>query len=147
MVVQAAHAKGLDVAMRISPNVPEQLMGDSVRIRQIILNYLNNAVKFTEEGETVVELDMQADGPGHCHLILRVRDTGIGIPQNRMHTLFESFAQVDASMTRRYGGTGLGLAICREIMGRLGGTINYLPGQGGAAFRVVLPSAAILVNQ
>ncbi|MFT4648864.1 MAG: signal transduction histidine kinase/CheY-like chemotaxis protein [Glaciecola sp.] len=135
MVVQAAHAKGLDVAMRISPNVPEQLMGDSVRIRQIILNYLNNAVKFTEEGEVVVELDMQPDGLGHCHLILRVRDTGIGIPQDRMHTLFESFAQVDASMTRRYGGTGLGLAITHKLVSLMDGRLGVESEEGtGSVF-------------
>jgi signal transduction histidine kinase/DNA-binding response OmpR family regulator/HPt (histidine-containing phosphotransfer) domain-containing protein len=135
MVVQAAHSKGLDVAMRISPNVPEQLMGDSVRIRQVILNYLNNAVKFTEKGEAVVELDMQPDGPGHCHLILRVRDTGIGIPQNRMHTLFESFAQVDASMTRRYGGTGLGLAITHKLVSLMDGQLGVESEEGtGSVF-------------
>ena len=130
MVVQAAHEKGLDVAMRISPNVPEQLIGDPVRIRQIILNYLNNAVKFTEQGEAVVELDMQPDGPDHCYLVLKVRDTGIGIPENRMHTLFESFAQVDASMTRRYGGTGLGLAITHKLVTLMDGQLGVESKEG-----------------
>ncbi|MDF1837525.1 MAG: response regulator, partial [Planctomycetota bacterium] len=124
MVVQAAHAKGLAVAMRISPNVPEQMIGDPVRIRQIVLNYLNNAVKFTEEGEVTVELDVQPDGLEHSRVVLRVRDTGIGIPQDRMHTLFESFAQVDASMTRRYGGTGLGLAITHKLVSLMDGQLG-----------------------
>ncbi len=135
MVVQAAHAKGLDLAMRIQPNVPEQLIGDPVRIRQIILNFLNNAVKFTEIGEAIVELDVQPDGPSHCQLILRVRDTGIGIPEDRMHTLFESFAQVDASMTRRYGGTGLGLAITNKLVRMMGGQLGVDSKEGeGSVF-------------
>ncbi|MCA9000342.1 MAG: response regulator [Planctomycetes bacterium] len=135
MVVQAAHAKGLDVALRISPRVPEQLIGDPVRVRQIALNYLNNAVKFTEQGEVVIELDMQPDGKKHCRLILRVRDTGIGIPEGRQNVLFDSFAQVDASMTRRYGGTGLGLAITQKLVELMDGTLGVESEEGeGSVF-------------
>ncbi|MCP5020534.1 MAG: response regulator, partial [bacterium] len=148
MVVQSAHAKGLDLAMRIHPNVPEQLIGDPVRIRQVVLNFLNNAVKFTEKGEAVVELDIKYEGPSHCGLILRVRDTGIGIPKDRMHKLFESFAQVDASMTRRYGGTGLGLAITHKLVSLMNGQVGVESTEGvGSVFWANMSLGSLPVEQ
>ncbi|MEZ6020453.1 MAG: ATP-binding protein, partial [Planctomycetota bacterium] len=133
MVVQAAHAKGLEIATLVEPSVPELLYGDPVRMRQVVLNFVNNAVKFTERGEAVVWLTAEEDGPEHCRLILRVRDTGIGIPRDRMNTLFESFSQVDASMTRRYGGTGLGLAITHQLVGMMGGQVGVESEEGAGS--------------
>ena len=135
MVVQAAHAKGLEVINLVEPNVPERLYGDPVRLRQIVLNFANNAVKFTEQGEALVWLSAEPDGTEHFRLTLRVRDTGIGIPPDRMNALFESFSQVDASMTRRYGGTGLGLAISHQLVQMMGGQVGVESVEGeGSTF-------------
>jgi len=135
MVVQAAHAKGLEIATLIDSSVPERLYGDPVRVRQIVLNFVNNAVKFTERGEAIVLLSAEPDGENAYRLILRVRDTGIGIPKDRMNSLFESFSQVDASMTRRYGGTGLGLAITHQLVGMMNGQVGVESQEGeGSTF-------------
>lgn len=135
MVVQAAHAKGLEIITYVEKGVPERLYGDPVRMRQIVLNFANNAVKFTEQGEALVWLCAQPDGEDHFRLILRVRDTGIGIPPDRMNSLFESFSQVDASMTRRYGGTGLGLAITNQLVQMMGGQVGVESVEGeGSTF-------------
>ncbi len=135
MVVQAAHAKGLEIITLVESGVPERLYGDPVRMRQIVLNFANNAVKFTEQGEALVWLCAEPDGEEHFRLILRVRDTGIGIPPDRMNSLFESFSQVDASMTRRYGGTGLGLAITNQLVQMMGGQVGVESVEGeGSTF-------------
>ena len=99
------------------------IVGDGARLRQVLLNLLSNAVKFTDEGEVIVHVDAAPAGRGKHRLHLAVRDTGIGIPQDRMDRLFESFSQVDASTSRRYGGTGLGLAISKRIVELMGGTM------------------------
>jgi PAS domain S-box-containing protein len=124
LVATDAAEKGLDVAYVHAPEVPPAIVGDVTRLRQILLNLLNNAVKFTERGEVVVTADAEpvpasgeptgSDGK-RFRLAFAVRDTGIGIPEDRMDGLFESFSQVDTSTTRRYGGTGLGLAISRRL--------------------------------
>jgi PAS domain S-box-containing protein len=127
VVAPAASEKGLDLAYLLAPAAPEALIGDAARLRQILLNLLNNAVKFTERGEIVLTVDAQPlgreDEARRYRVQFSVRDTGIGIPADRLETLFGSFTQLDASTTRRYGGTGLGLAISRRLAEAMGGTI------------------------
>ena len=129
LVAVRATEKGLDLAYTISADTPERIMGDVTRLRQILLNLLSNAVKFTEEGEVVVSVDA-ARSPNpptahrHYEIQFAVRDTGIGVPEDRIDRLFRSFSQVDASTTRTYGGTGLGLAISKRLVELMGGKIG-----------------------
>ena len=112
-------------------------------MRQVLLNLLSNAVKFTEEGEVVVLVEAEAADAGRVRLELAVRDTGIGIPQDRMDRLFTSFSQVDASTTRRYGGTGLGLAISKRLVELMGGSIRAESEPGkGSTFRIAMTADA-----
>ncbi len=125
MAARAAE-KGLDLAYTISPQTPEAIRSDVTRLRQIITNLLSNAIKFTERGEVVLSVTGErnlADPAQRYQLHFAVRDTGIGIPPDRMDRLFQSFSQVDASTTRRYGGTGLGLAISKRLAELMSGTI------------------------
>ncbi len=115
-----ARAKGLEVSCRIQPQVPSRLLGDPGRLRQILLNLLGNAAKFTERGELTVLVKMDLDPDV---LQFSVSDTGIGIPADRLSTIFDSFSQADASTTRKYGGTGLGLAISKRFVELMGGRI------------------------
>jgi signal transduction histidine kinase/CheY-like chemotaxis protein len=115
-----ARGKGLDVSSRIQPDVPSRLIGDPGRLRQILLNLLGNAAKFTERGELMVLVKMDS-APDVLHF--SVSDTGIGIPADRLSTIFDSFSQADASTTRKYGGTGLGLAISKRFVELMGGRI------------------------
>ena len=123
LVAPNAAEKRLDLAYVLDSGVPEAVVGDVARLRQILLNLLNNAVKFTERGEVVLAVDAKQVGEGRHRVHFSVRDTGIGIPPERVDTLFESFSQVDATTTRRFGGTGLGLAISRRLTEAMGGTI------------------------
>jgi signal transduction histidine kinase len=122
MATRAAE-KGLDLVYFIETGVPAAIFGDVTRLRQILVNLLSNAVKFTEEGEVVVSVTSRPPEDGRHELHFAVRDTGIGIPSDRMERLFQSFSQVDASTTRRYGGTGLGLAISKRLSEMMGGTM------------------------
>ena len=123
LIGPSAASKGLEVAYSVEPDTPETAVGDASRIRQILLNLLNNAVKFTETGEIVASAAADpSDDPSTIRYHLSVRDTGIGIPPDRVGRLFQSFSQVDASTSRRYGGTGLGLAITRRLAELMGGT-------------------------
>ncbi len=147
VVALKAADKQLELVVLIEPGTPASAIGDALRLRQILVNLLNNAVKFTDAGEVVLEV--KAEGYGfwldeslhrfrlHC----TVRDTGLGIPVEQQSRLFQSFSQVDPSITRRYGGTGLGLAICRALTERMGGRIwvesSGIPGQG-ATFHFVV---------
>ncbi len=118
-----AHAKGLELACRIAPGVPDGLVGDSGRLRQILINLAGNAIKFTEHGEVVVAAELaQADG-GEAVLHFSVADTGIGIPPGKLAAIFEPFEQADGSTTRRFGGTGLGLTISSKLVGLMGGRL------------------------
>ncbi len=119
-----AHAKGLELAFRIDPAAPRYVVGDPGRIRQIIVNLVGNAVKFTERGEVVVEVEQQSSSADEIALQVSVRDTGIGIPEDRCHAIFEEFEQADTSTTRRFGGTGLGLAISARLVELMGGSIE-----------------------
>ncbi|HYF43474.1 MAG TPA: response regulator [Ramlibacter sp.] len=133
-----AREKGLELIIDIPETgpgaVPSAIKGDVTRLRQVLINLVNNAVKFTSSGEVAVHARMlsQDDGQGRCVLEFRVTDSGIGIPPERVDSLFEAFTQVDASTTRKYGGTGLGLAICKRLVELMGGSIGVEsePGRG-----------------
>ena len=118
-----AAEKGLELACRISPELPERLIGDPGRLRQIIVNLAGNAIKFTERGEVVVEVESQTRAVGDVVLHFSVRDTGIGIPEKKQQLIFAAFGQADASTTRRFGGTGLGLTISSQLVRMMGGSI------------------------
>src|SRR5690606_38350066 len=106
-----AHAKGLELLCHIAPDAPPLLRGDPGRLRQVLVNLVGNAIKFTDQGEVAVDakVEQQADGTVTMHYT--VSDTGIGIPEEKLSRIFEAFEQVDMTVARRYGGTGLGLAI------------------------------------
>jgi PAS domain S-box-containing protein len=129
LVAASASSEGLDLAYFLDPGTPSAIVSDATRLRQILVNLLNNAVKFTDKGEVVLSVDGEELGSGDGavgrkhKLHFAVRDSGIGIPEDRLSHLFESFSQVDASTTRRYGGTGLGLAISKRLSELMGGTI------------------------
>jgi signal transduction histidine kinase/FixJ family two-component response regulator len=131
-----AQAKGLVLSSWIQPGVPTGLTGDPVRLRQILLNLLGNATKFTERGELTVRVELEPDQHAAPSLMMTlhfsVADTGIGIPANRLSTIFDSFSQADASTTRKFGGTGLGLAISKRFVELMGGRIwaESTPGSG-----------------
>ena len=119
-----AHKKGLEFAYEIQPDVPPQLIGDPGRLRQIILNLSNNAIKFTKEGEVVLRISMENETESHAKIRFAVTDTGIGIPEDKLDAVFESFKQSDASTTRHYGGTGLGLSISNRLVELMNGEIG-----------------------
>jgi len=118
-----AHQKGLELAFEIDPDVPDGLTGDPGRLRQIIVNLVGNAIKFTEHGEVVLHVGTESRTPDSLHLHFTVTDTGIGIPAGKQSAIFEAFEQADGSMTRKYGGTGLGLTISSRLVGLMGGCI------------------------
>src|SRR5947209_16386493 len=135
--------KGIELGCLIDEAAPAGIMGDEARLRQVLLNLLSNGIKFTERGEVVVLVHAEPMGADSHRLELLVRDTGIGIPPDRMDMLFPSFSQVDASTTRRFGGTGLGLAISKRLVDLMGGTISVESEQGsGSTFRITLPVTA-----
>jgi two-component system, sensor histidine kinase and response regulator len=118
-----AHDKGLELALRVSPEVPDALVGDAGRLRQIVINLVGNAIKFTEQGEVVVHVEPEANLAEHVVLKFSVVDTGVGIPADKQSLIFGAFTQGDSSTTRRFGGTGLGLAIASELVTMMGGRI------------------------
>jgi CheY-like chemotaxis protein len=135
--------KGLDLAAEIAADVPGAIVGDVTRLRQVIINLMNNAIKFTERGEVVLQLAATALGPNRYELRFAVRDTGIGIPADRLDRLFKSFSQVDASTTRKYGGTGLGLAISKRLVELMNGRIGVESQVGiGTTFRFTVTADA-----
>jgi PAS domain S-box-containing protein len=121
MLALHAHRKGLELALNIDPSLPDSVKGDPNRIRQILLNLGNNAVKFTAAGEVEIDLRVIDSDASGTLVRIQVRDTGIGIPADRLTSLFQPFSQVDASTTRRFGGTGLGLSIVRRLVELMGG--------------------------
>ena len=143
IVAPRAWEKELELGCLIDDDAPAGIVGDEARLRQVLLNLLSNAVKFTEQGEVVVLVDAEETEAGSYRVELAVRDTGIGIPPDRMDLLFTSFSQVDASTTRRFGGTGLGLAISKRLVDLMGGTISVESEQKkGSTFRISLPVTA-----
>jgi len=142
IVAPRAWEKELELGCLIDEAAPAGVVGDEARLRQVLLNLLSNAVKFTDGGEVVVLVDAEKTGADAYRIELAVRDTGIGIPPDRMDKLFTSFSQVDASTTRRFGGTGLGLAISKRLVELMGGTITVeSEQQKGSTFRISLPVA------
>lgn len=131
-----AQEKGIELVTSLAPQVTRKLRGDPNRLRQILLNLANNAIKFTHYGEVVLRVQPLEELGDRVRLTFSVSDTGIGIPKARMDRLFRAFSQVDASTTRRYGGTGLGLAISKELVERMGGSIEAESEEGrGSTFR------------
>jgi len=132
----AANAKSIELLTHIGPEVPAEVCGDPLRLRQVISNLVNNALKFTREGEIVVGVRVKDRGPWHVDLEVRVTDTGIGIPEDRAETIFRPFSQADASTTREHGGTGLGLPICKQLVSLMGGELQLFStvGQGSTFF-------------
>jgi PAS domain S-box-containing protein len=143
LVGALAAAKGLDLAHEVAADVPRAVVGDSGRLRQILINVLNNAVKFTESGSVDLAVSTAPADDGLVELHFAVRDTGVGIKPDRMGRLFQSFSQEDASISRRYGGTGLGLAISKGLAEEMGGTMwaeSDGPGKG-STFHVTIRAA------
>jgi len=134
-----AEGKGLALVCDVAADIPERLLADPVRLRQIVTNLLGNAVKFTERGRVTLEARLMVETPLGATVRIAVRDTGVGIPPERHDAVFESFTQADGSSTRRFGGTGLGLTICRDLVRLMDGTLELssVPGEG-SEFRVVL---------
>ncbi len=152
-----AHNKGIEIAFRIDPAVPGRLLGDPDRLRQVLLNLVDNAVKFTDRGEVVVRVGVREIAAGRALVHFGVRDSGIGIPPERQKRIFEAYDQGDPAVSRRYGGTGLGLAVSARLVGLMGGRIGVksepgkgslfaftarlrLPEPGGAAAETPLPA-------
>jgi PAS domain S-box-containing protein len=124
LISEKAHSKGLELVFEVAPDVPPHLIGDSLRLGQILINYANNAVKFTEKGEIVISVRASEHTEKDVLLHFRVRDTGIGLTQEQMGRLFQSFSQADTSTTRKFGGTGLGLAISKQLATLMGGEVG-----------------------
>jgi len=118
-----AHQKGLELICEVQPDVPEFVLGDPGRIRQIVVNLIGNSIKFTERGEVLLSVAQVSESSDSALLHFAVKDTGIGIPAEKQQRVFEAFSQADDSMARKYGGTGLGLAICTRLVGMMGGRI------------------------
>jgi signal transduction histidine kinase/PleD family two-component response regulator len=124
MLAERAQARGNELVLSVEPNVPRLLRGDPGRVRQVLLNIVGNAIKFTENGEVVIRVAVQAVGDNSCVLRMSVSDTGVGIPPEAQQRLFQAFTQADASTSRRYGGTGLGLAISKKLVEMMDGKIG-----------------------
>jgi two-component system, sensor histidine kinase and response regulator len=118
-----AAEKGLELALDIASNVPQQMIGDAGRLRQVLVNLLGNAIKFTQHGEVVLRAVLQSETEGAARILFEVSDTGIGVAPDKHKIIFESFQQADGSTTREYGGSGLGLAICAQLVRLMGGEI------------------------
>uniref|UniRef100_UPI001EE3F071 sensor histidine kinase n=1 Tax=Azohydromonas lata TaxID=45677 RepID=UPI001EE3F071 len=146
LVRPQADAKGLILHADVAPELPATVVGDPLRLRQVLLNLLSNAVKFTAQGRVTLHAHWSEPGPGSTGasmLWLDVMDTGMGIALAEQQRIFEPFTQADASITRRFGGTGLGLSIVQRLVKMMGGTVRLesTPGRG-STFKVRLPLAA-----
>jgi PAS domain S-box-containing protein len=119
-----AQQKGLEFIFDVDPEVPAAVVGDPARLRQVLVNLVGNSIKFTERGEIEVKVHMESQSPERTTLCFSVRDTGIGIPPDKKHKIFDAFSQVDSSTTRKYGGTGLGLTISGQLVSLMGGKIS-----------------------
>jgi len=169
IVAPYAVGKPIDLIYEIDPLVPEAVIGDAARLRQVLVNLISNAIKFTDQGEVVIRINcaglpaqegaslnaVSSGDPGSahastgmeigdagkpCEILISVRDTGIGIPEDHIHRLFQSFSQIDSSTTRKYGGTGLGLAITRRLVELMGGKVTLESEPGiGSTFQVSIP--------
>jgi signal transduction histidine kinase len=140
LLTQQAENKGIELYAEFEENMPDKILGDELRLRQIMINLCSNAIKFTQEGSVVARLFSKPFQNGRQGWVLEIQDTGIGIPEEKQATLFDRFTQVDAALSRRHGGVGLGLAICRELVDRMEGRISVRSMVNvGTAIRVHLP--------
>lgn len=140
LVARKAHEKDVEIVVRYAPDVPRALVGDAGRIRQVLMNLVGNAIKFTHHGRITVHVENLGGDAAHVRLRIAVQDTGIGIPPEKLDTVFEKFTQADGSITRRYGGTGLGLAIVKELVELMNGDITVTSTVGeGSVFAFTLP--------
>ncbi|MBS1519447.1 MAG: response regulator [Bacteroidetes bacterium] len=143
-----AAESGIDLIYYVEPDLPYQLNGDSMRLRQVLINLLGNAIKFTHRGEILVSVSKLRDlEDGRIEIGFEVKDTGIGIPEEKLPQLFEAFSQVDSSTTRKYGGSGLGLAICKRLVAMMGGCIAVKSKQGKGATFSFSVSCLVAENQ
>jgi len=139
MMAPRAQKKGLELICHLPPQAPTMLVGDPARLRQVLLNLIDNAVKFTEQGEVVVQMEMWSEQEDETELYFTVRDTGIGIAEDKQKMIFDAFRQADGSTTRKYGGTGLGLTISQQLVELMGGRMwiesppSVPPASGGEA--------------
>jgi CheY-like chemotaxis protein len=140
MSATSAWDKGIEPVFAVHPHVPARLVGDPMRLGQVLLNLVSNAIKFTERGEVVLSIAPERRDGGTIGLAFAVRDTGIGIAPEQQQRMFEAFSQADSSTSRKYGGTGLGLAISRRLVRLMGGDLQVesVPGQG-TTFRFAAP--------
>lgn len=139
LLATQAESKGIELIVRYAPQAPRYLVGDAGRVRQILMNLVGNAVKFTSEGHVLIEVDGEEVAPGRGRFDFRIVDTGIGIPESMQTAIFEAFTQADSSTTRRAGGTGLGLTITKRLVEKMGGSITVESRVGvGSTFRVAL---------
>ena len=144
LIALKAQKKGLEFLLKVAPDVPFSLLGDPLRLGQVLINLTDNAIKFTENGEIIISIAVAVEEEKRVCLLFAVSDSGIGLSREQQEHLFQAFTQADGSITRRYGGTGLGLAICRQLVGLMGGEIGIESelGQGSTfSFKVWLTKA------
>ncbi|WP_369602789.1 response regulator [Hahella sp. SMD15-11] len=145
MLAPSAHEKNLDLALLVYEDVPTRILGDALRIKQIITNLVSNAIKFTQSGEVVVRAELEdREDENRTWIRISVQDTGVGLSRIQRDTLFNAFSQADASTARRFGGTGLGLVICKRLIKQMGGDIDLESELGkGSTFWISLPAKVI----
>ncbi len=144
IIISKAEGKNIELVQIVDNNVPRSIIGDITRIRQIMVNLLNNAVKFTEKGEIVLSANAKKLDSNNLEIHIAIKDTGIGVPKDRIDRLFKSFSQVDASTTRKYGGTGLGLSISKELCEMMGGEMWVESEEGkGSTFHFTFKAKAV----
>lgn len=140
LLTPVAMGKDVELILNYAPSIPSGVEGDEVKIRQILINLVGNAIKFTEEGHVIINVGFADETDAESAVLISVRDTGIGIDQDKLTLLFEKFSQADTSTTRKFGGTGLGLAICKKLAELMGGEIDVESTLGkGSTFRLKLP--------
>jgi signal transduction histidine kinase/ligand-binding sensor domain-containing protein/DNA-binding response OmpR family regulator len=142
---ETAAKKQLDLLYKIDHDIPVQLIGDQLRTRQILLNLINNAIKFTNKGTILIEVSLLERNENNLNLSFKVKDTGIGIAKDKLPRLFKAFSQVDASTTRQHGGTGLGLVICERLVELMGGAIN-IESEEGKGTTIIFNIKSIIDN-
>lgn len=139
MLKYRVHEKGLELLLNISPHMPRYAVADRLRLRQVLVNLLGNAIKFTETGEIELKVEATAGNPGEMEFTFSVRDTGIGIAEDKQSRIFDSFSQADESITRKYGGTGLGLSISNELLEKMNSRLELQSKEGqGSNFYFIL---------